>query len=94
MFRFIAKKLVGKKPANMEYPMYRQAVRCVENTLRRWAENIVKAIAVVAIVLGLATLVVANLVVGDPGYYKPNPEGVLTDGMPYHYHVDNCDICG
>ena len=93
MFRRIAKHIVGQKPANMDWTTYRRAVSRVENVLRTWTSNVLSAIIAVALVVGMAAMMVVALVGEEPGYYKPNENGVLTDGMPYHYHVDNCDIC-
>lgn len=94
MFRRIAKLIVGKKPATMEWTTYRHAVRCVENTLRDWVSTALSIIIGVALMAGIAAMMIMALVAEEPGYYKPNPDGMTINGMPYHYHVTNdCDIC-
>ncbi len=93
MFRAIAKRLVGAKPETMEWTEYRHTVRRVEMTLRNAVSKVATVITGIVLMIALIGMMLYALVAEEPGYYKPNPDGVLVDGMPYHYHLtEGCDI--
>lgn len=93
MYRTIAKAVVGKKPETMEWTAYHKMTRNAESTLRKWVNNALCVIVTIALMVGMAAALVYAMGEENNGYYCPNPAGVEVEGMPYHYHVDGCDIC-
>lgn len=90
MFRAIAKKMVGKRTEDMDRYTYRMMVCRLEESLKEAAA----AVLCIILTIALSLMFVMALAQPEPGYYAQNPDGVIIDGLAYHWHDNSgCDIC-